>query len=213
MSKIIDRRGKRFGKLTVIKQNIGAKKTSWECLCDCGNTTVVVGGNLTSRNTISCGCVRLSNYKNGTNNRKHGMVHTVEFFTWSRIKQRCYNTSNLKYPSYGERGIKVCDRWLESFNNFFEDMGYRPSDCNSIDRIDNDGDYCPENCKWSTPKEQANNRRLRKSISYNGITMSYAWWSLSLGGTRHLVSHRIKRGWSEERAVSTKARDCHKVKH
>jgi len=204
MTKTINRVGKRFKKLTVIKQAIGAKKTSWHCLCDCGNKTIVVGGNLTSGNTTSCGCVEAYNRKNGLNHRIHGMAGTVEFHTWSRIRQRCYNTNNLKYPIYGGRGIKVCDRWLESFENFFEDMGYRPDACSSIDRKDNDGDYTPDNCRWSTPLQQANNNRKNRWITHNGIRKTVTSWSFHLGGNHDLVSGRIKRGWSEKRAVTTK---------
>lgn len=139
------------------------------------------------------------NYKHGKahGNYKHGKPYGYR--TWLGIKTRCYNKNSLSYKDYGARGIKVCDRWLgpDGFNHFLEDMGPKPVGY-TLDRINNDGDYCPENCRWATPKEQANNRRSNKVI--NGKTL--AELGKELGGSRHLVQRRLKCGWSLEDAIS-----------
>ena len=130
----------------------------WECLCECGNKTIVSASYLRNGKIKSCGCLR----KEG-NNTKHqhtSRSHTPSptYSSWIKAKQRCNNPNVPNWVDYGGRGIKVCDRWLDSFENFLADMGERP-DGTTIDRINNDGNYEPGNCKWSTPKEQSNNRR------------------------------------------------------
>lgn len=134
---------------------------------------------------------------------KHGLRKHPLYNVYQYIKQRCYNINDKDYKNYGGRGIKVCDRWLESFANFLEDMGERPTGM-TIDRIDVNGNYCKENCKWSSLLEQNNNMRSNKYITYNNETLTYAEWSRKLGGNSSLVSYRITiQGWSEEKAVST----------
>lgn len=131
-------------------------------------------------------------------NYKHGKPDGYR--SWSSMHERCKSQKHIHYKNYGGRGIKVCDRWTgdNGFRNFLEDMGPRPGPEYSIDRIDNNGDYCPENCRWATAKEQANNRRTNRTI--DGKTL--AEWGDELGGSRHLVRKRIQRGWSEKDAVS-----------
>lgn len=156
--------GKKFDKLT-IKEHLGNRKAI--CLCDCGNLTTVLLSNIGRKNTTSCGCV----WKNKINSpRKHGhsMADSISptYRTWVNMKTRCNNSNSDKYKWYGKRGIKVCEKW-SNFSGFLEDMGIRPSSLHSLDRINNEGDYCLQNCRWSTMKEQSNNRRTRvDSVPY-----------------------------------------------
>lgn len=127
---------------------------------------------------------------------------TPEHNSWVAMKQRCYYKGYRRYDRYGGRGIKVCDSWLESFENFYNDMGPKPSPKHSLDRIDTNGNYCPENCRWATKKEQARNRRNTKLITHNGRTASIPEWSEITGIPQQLIHTRIRRGWSDEDAIS-----------
>lgn len=149
--------GIKFGKLTAIKYSHKDKyrKTHWTCQCDCGRMIAPDRGSLVSGNTTSCGCTR------GLHLKTHGCSlgkRTPEYNSWACMKQRCDNPKNPNYKYYGERGIKVCKRW-KSFENFIEDMGVKPDQGMSIERINNNRGYCKSNCKWATAKEQSNNKR------------------------------------------------------
>jgi hypothetical protein len=158
-----DLSGKRFGSLTVVTRlpNIGRRRVVYSCVCDCGEHRVVMAQNLRNGRSISCGGCIVASSARGKSNLKHGMSRTPEYQAWASMKDRCYNSRNKFFSYYGGRGIKVCQRWLgqDGFINFIEDMGLRPSNNNSLDRKDNDGDYTPDNCRWGTKSEQAGNRR------------------------------------------------------
>lgn len=125
------------------------------------------------------------------------MSFSKEYHTWAGMKVRV-----REYPTYIAKGIKVCDRWLESFDNFFKDMGKAPSRKHTLDRIDNNGNYCPENCRWATTKEQNNNYSQNRVIEFNGKTMNVTQWAEFLGISRHRIYQRLNKGWSVEKALT-----------
>lgn len=189
-----------FGRLRVVRRasSKGAHSTYWECECSCGNTAVTRTAHLLNEKTRSCGCLTREN--NG--GWKHGGAHSATYKAWQSIISRCTNPNDaVSFSRYGGRGITVCDRWLHSFENFRADMGDRPSPEYSIDRIDNDGNYEPGNCRWATRTQQARNRRSCRLIQYNGITATLADWADRLGLPKQVLYNRIRKGWSEERAL------------
>ena len=137
--------------------------------------------------------------------KTHGMSKTPEYRAWIHMKDRCFNPNSKDYPNWGGRGITVCDRWL-NFENFLADMGSRPTTKHSLDRIDNDGDYSPKNCKWSTKAEQQNNRRYNRLITIDDVTLTIAQWTKEMGFNEHCISRRLNDGWSEFDAVMTPVR-------
>ena len=203
MPKIHDITGRKFGRLTIISMDsirTNSGQLRWLCRCDCGTEKVITGDNLKIGHTSSCGCFA----KEASRKRmlKHGKEGSSIYRCWLNMRSRCYNKKDISYSRYGGRGITVCPRWDYSFNDFYLDMGDIPADM-SIDRIDNDGDYSPDNCKWSTRTEQANNRRRSKLITHDGETLSHAEWSRRLGGCIELVGSRLRKGWTEEEAILT----------
>jgi hypothetical protein len=163
--------GMKFGKLTILEKSetVSYSNKKYKCLCDCGNITNSQLNNLKTGKATSCGCGRGNGIKSYTNCTK-----MPEYNTWVHMKSRCYNENDSFYHRYGGRGITVCDRWIDSFNYFLDDMGKRPSSKHSLDRIDNDGNYEPSNCRWTTFKIQARNRSNNTFIEthWGKITMA-----------------------------------------
>lgn len=161
----MDLTGQTYGRLKVIRrgpnQSIDTSHpvVSWVCLCECGNEKLIRANNLRNSTTRSCGCL----HRDATRERSltHNLTLTVEHRAWINLRARCSNPKHNSWEHYGGRGIKVCKRW-DKFEHFLEDMGRRPSDTHSIDRINNDGDYTPKNCRWATKSQQSLNQRKRK---------------------------------------------------
>ena len=195
-----DLTGKKFGKLEVIGvHDTGSRKTYYVCQCDCGNVKVVRADALISGATKSCGCIKKEQDKaNLTANHSHKMSGTRIYETWQDMKRRCYNKQNARYDRYGGRGITVCDEWLNNFQSFYDwaiSNGY--SDDLTIDRIDNDGNYEPSNCRWSTAKEQCNNRGSNINITIGNATKSLMCWCEIFNVDYKKVYARYKRNGYE----------------
>ncbi len=167
--------------------------------CTCGNLKEANIQNVKRGYTKSCGCIS----KERPSHTIHGMSNTSEFSTWSKMKARCLNLKDKKYKDYGGRGITICDRWINSFENFYLDMGDKPKANYSIERIDVNGNYEPENCKWADEKTQARNRRNTKYITINDLTKSAAEWCDLYGISYDLFDGRIRIGWDCIKAITT----------
>lgn len=210
-----DRSGQRFGRLLVIEEaerpaNCHAPKIYWRCRCDCGNVVVVDVDSLRQGNTKSCGCLRKEVIAQaGGKRRTHGMTRSPEYRAWIGMKVRCYVPTNKDYAQWGGRGITVCERWRESFEAFYQDMGPRPGPRYSIDRIDNNGPYSPENCRWATYSEQNYNQRPARPpakfprYTFDGKTLTLAQWARETNIPYRALAKRIYRGWSIEKAINT----------
>lgn len=199
----LDLVGQRFGRLTVLEFSHSDGSTYWKCACDCGNKVVVRGSRLRAGDTKSCKC--LQNDMLREMSFTHGMTtsHRPEYDAWTCMKKRCYSKNTKDYPQYGGRGITVCDEWLNDVAQFFADMGPKPSPKHTIDRIDTNGNYCKANCRWATMKEQCNNRRSSKWVSYLGETKTVSNWADQFGIHRSVILSRLKMNWSIERALTT----------
>ena len=206
----LDLTNKRFGRLVALDIGKVVQKEPrsagtiifWRCKCDCGNEVLVRVADLTRGITKSCGCLQKERAKQA--NTRHGLTHSHLQFIWTAMKQRCHNKNNKNFKEYGARGIKVCNEWLEDFKNFCDwsfQNGYR--DGLTIDRFDNNGNYCPENCRWVDRKKQMNNTRRNVFITFNDETKTISEWASKLGFKPSLIRDRLKWGWTIEKALTT----------
>ena len=201
--------GDRFGKLTVLKMILEKNKQSsrntyhklYKCVCDCGNIIIVPHKMLSCGHKKSCGCLRAEI------ERKKSIICNIEhkelFYVWKTMKQRCFCKTNKDYRLYGGRGITICDDWLNdffSFNTWAESNGYKKG--LMLDRINNDGNYEPSNCRWATPVEQANNKRTNRLITINNVTKTLKQWCDTLSLSYSTTNARLQRGWGEEEALN-----------
>jgi len=200
----IDLTGRRFGRLEVKELDHRSDKGHyyWKCLCDCGEEIVVYSSNLLSGDNVSCGCYHSKELS--TRNYKHGFSKTRLEHIRKDMYRRCYAPKTVGYPRYGGRGIIMCDEWKNNPASFFEwavNNGYEEH--LTIDRINNNGNYEPSNCKWSTMKEQANNTRRNRYYTVNGLSKNINQWSNYLGIKVATLYGRLYSGWSEEKTFTT----------
>jgi len=208
-----DLTGRRFGRLTVSAEadkRLGIKHRRWSCLCDCGKSVTIEQRSLIIGKAQSCGCIQREKAAEqaalmGAGNATHGMTDSPEWLAWKNMIARCTDPGQKSYPHYGGRGIAVCDRWLgeDGFVNFYVDLGARPSPGHSLGRIDNDGNYCPENCRWETIHQQARNRSNNRTITLDGATKTMSEWAEDVGLTHCSLHNRLKYGWPVELALTT----------
>ena len=199
------RKGDKYNKLTAIRFDHKDKwgQQYWLFKCDCGNKKVIKASNVKGNYVKSCGCLRKENIiRYGKKSKTHGMTHTREYKSWQAMKDRCYNKNYPHYKDYGGRGIKVCNHWRNSFENFYKDMSKRPKNT-SLDRIDNNKGYYKKNCHWATTKEQANNRRNNRLLTFNNKTMTIAQWTSKTNLKYAILYTRLKKGWSIEKTLTT----------
>lgn len=189
--------GERYGRLTVVDSDNTGKI---HCLCDCGTHRHVSRSTLKTI-TRSCGCIQRE--VTAARNKTHGKADSAEYRAWRAIKDRCYLETCDAYPWYGGRGVKVCQRWLESFENFYADMGTKPSSKHSVDREDSDGDYTPQNCRWATAKEQSLNKKGLVLHTLEGCSLPLGMIAEATGVPLPVLKSRIDRKYTIEAALGT----------
>ena len=205
-SRVKDETGNTYGELTVLcfggthTTSGGIHIARWICKCGCGRIVNKLGSNIRAGKTK---CKKCGTRK--THGQGRGGHPTPEYQCWISMRSRCYRKSCHAYHNYGGRGIFVCDRW-DRFENFYSDMGPRPSPNHSIERIDNNGIYSPQNCRWATRKEQQNNMRVNNTITHNGITLNVTEWAEKLNINRATLFTRLRHGWSAEKVLTTPVR-------
>ena len=206
-----DLTGMKFSRLTVIERADDYIKPSgehvpmWKCKCECGNDCVKNQYNLIEGYTSSCGCIRIENTIKA--HKIHGETNSKLYRVWENIKKRCYDPNATGYNHYGGRGISMCDEWKDSYVTFREwalQHGYQfnadRKEC-TIERINVDGNYCPENCKWANMKEQGNNKRNNRIIKIDELSLTVPQWAERMGVDPRLIHCRLNRGWNEYDAV------------
>ena len=190
--------GLKFNRFTVIGRAPNDKRgqTYLHVICECGVKKIVRANRVRSGETKSCGCYLIDIATT------HNMAYSPENGIWRGIKKRCYNKNDKRYDRYGGRGIRVSEEWINSFETFYRDMGARPSNKHSIERIDNDGDYCKENCKWATMKEQCMNRSSNHRLMYKGEMRSLKEISIMTKFPYKTLAGRIRAGWTLDNAIN-----------
>lgn len=190
-SDCVDITGRRFGMLTAVEEagRTPSLAPVWWCICDCGTRKQIIKTSLVGGKATSCGC----EFKKRMSVRvtTHGLSRSKTYKLWQSMVDRCKNPLNKAYKNYGGRGIRVCDRWLK-FEGFYSDMGDRP-DGLTLERVDNDGDYCLENCRWASYKEQLRNTRRNRFIEYSGESRCIAEWAEILGVNQSLLRRKIEK--------------------
>ena len=198
--------GTRFGRWTALDQTEMRDYPSRRnvpfqlCRCDCGKIEFIQSGKLRSGWSKSCGCLKAD--VTAERNMTHGYAKTRVYGIWGQLIGRCTNPENKAYADYGARGITVCQRWIDSFENFLEDMGDPPDDL-TIDRLDNNAGYCKENCAWRTMTDQARNRRSTVRVTHDGISLTLAEWSERLGISYAMLKGRYEHKWSIQKMLTT----------
>jgi hypothetical protein len=193
----VARVGDVFGRLTVTEElpsrEVGGRfRRMVRLSCACGGEKTAYVDNLRSGYTTSCGCLQVERLREAL--VKHDLADTPEHIIWMAMRGRCNNPNNPKHYRYGGRGIRVCEQWDRSFADFYTDMGPRPSPKHTIDRINNDGNYEPGNCRWATRTEQANNRRTSRLVSFDGRVQTLAQWARELGVPYGQLSRKMRNG-------------------
>jgi hypothetical protein len=198
-----DLTGSRFSRWVVVDvAEVKHGHRHWNVRCDCGNVRTVSSQNLVSGGSKSCGC--LKDEKTSVRFSSHRLSHTAEYRVWHGMLARCFNPNATNFKIYGGRGIFVCERWRD-FANFIADMGPRPSKDHSIDRINNDGHYSPENCRWSTRTEQWQNSRVPRYLEHAGERLCVKEWAKRTRLGRATIASRIKQGWTVADALTRPA--------
>lgn len=192
--------GQRRGRLVVAGLVKSGGRIALHAICDCGAHVSVRIGNYKNGRSQSCGCLQRA--LASSRSKTHGLTQTATYRSWRAMRERCYSKSNKRYAQYGARGIEVCPRWRDSFENFFADMGARPAGA-TLDRINNAGDYSPENCRWASSAQQANNTRRNRVIKIGGVAGTLTEWARHFGVPPRIASWRANNGWDEIEAVST----------
>lgn len=198
--------GTTFGKLTVLRRGSNTKqgKQQFVCRCACGKTGTYRWEFLRTGHTNSCGCLQREVLSK--NRKTHGKSDTTEYGIWSQMKTRCLCPTVPGFRDYGGRGIAVCDRWKKSFSAFLADMGPRPSKLYSLDRINNDGNYEPGNCRWALAQQQQKNKRSSRRLTINGETLTLGEWASRAGERLGTIWARLNRGWAPVDAVQQRQR-------
>lgn len=194
-----------IGRLKVMKRstNDAFQRARWLCQCECGRQITIIGNHLTSGNTQSCGCIAREMKRQRF--LTHGWYGTRTHQSWQDAKQRCFNHRNIRYPHYGGRGITMSHEWREDFSAFLRDMGKCPEG-RTLDRIDNDGPYDRDNCRWATIEQQSNNTSRNRWIIFNGERKTAIQWSRTLGISIRTITDRLSKGWPPARVLMQRGR-------